>query len=108
PVRDALGYPPARRLLRLMVTGRRLGDVEAAAADLAGALRATLVRPGLDLLGPAPAVFPRLQDRHRVQLLVKGALRPAERAWLADCLRALREGRRGIDIVHDVDPVSVA
>ncbi len=107
PMRRALGYPPARRLVRLMVTGRRQGEVEAAAADLAGAVRRHLQRPGLDLLGPAPAVFPRLQDRFRVQLLLKGALRPGERTWLADCLRALKESRRGIDVAHDVDPVSM-
>ena len=107
PVRRALGYPPVRRLVRLMVSARRLGDAEAAAADLVGAVRSSLGRPELSVLGPAPAVFPRLQDRFRVQVLIKGSLRPAERVWLAECLRALKESRRGIDVAHDVDPVSV-
>ncbi|MBE0566533.1 MAG: primosomal protein N' [Krumholzibacteria bacterium] len=107
PVREALGYPPARRLVRLMVSARRLGEAESAARELAGALRANLGRGRLEVLGPAPAVFPRLQDRFRVQLLLKGTLRTAERAWLADCLRALKESRRGVEVGHDVDPVNV-
>ncbi len=106
PVREALGYPPVRRLVRLMVTARRLGEAERAAADLADALRDNLVRPGLTMLGPAPAVFPRLQDRFRGPDPLKGTLRRGERSWLADCLRALKDSRRGVDVAHDVDPVS--
>jgi len=107
PTRQALGYPPARRLLRLAVTSRRKGDAEAVASELATALRDAFTRPGLSVLGPAPAVFPRLQDRHRFQLLVKGTLRRAERTWLTECLRRLKEARRGVDLIHDVDPVSI-
>jgi len=40
-------------------------------------------------------------------ILLKGTLRAAERQWLADCLRALKEAHRGVDVSHDVDPVSV-
>ncbi|MCP4574471.1 MAG: primosomal protein N' [bacterium] len=107
PVRRALDYPPIRRLLRVAVTSRRKGAAEEAAEQLAAALRANLKRPGLTVLGPAPAVFPRLQDRYRTVLLVKGSLRRAERVWLADCLRSLKEGRRGLEVVHDVDPISI-
>jgi len=107
PLRESLGYPPFRRLLRLAVTARRKGDAEEAAAALGDAVRTAFTRPGLQVLGPAPAVFPRLQDRHRFQILVKGTLRKAERAWLRECLQRLREARRGVDVIHDVDPVSM-
>jgi primosomal protein N' (replication factor Y) len=107
PLREALGYPPFRRLVRLGVVGKRLGVVEEAAARLADALRETLDRPALTVLGPAPAVFPRLQDRFRFQILIKGSLVKREKQWLAECLRSLKEGYRGIDVVHDFDPVSM-
>ena len=107
PLREALGYPPVRRLLRLAVTARRKAAAESVAGELAEALRDAFTRPGLAVLGPAPAVFPRLQDRYRFQLLVKGTLRRGERTWLTECLRRLREARRGVDLVHDVDPVSI-
>jgi primosomal protein N' (replication factor Y) len=90
PAREAVGYPPGRRLLRLGVTGR-------------GSFR----RPDLTVLGPAPAVFPRLHDRFRFQILVKGTLNRREKAWLAGVLADARAGLRGIDVIHDVDPVSV-
>jgi primosomal protein N' (replication factor Y) len=107
PQREALGYPPFRRLLRLGITGKRLGTTEEAAGRLADALRETFDRPALTILGPAPAVFPRLQDRFRFQILVKGELRRGEKTWLAACLRSLKEGYRGVDVVHDFDPVSM-
>ena len=107
PAREALGYPPHRRLLRLGVTGRRQGEAEAAADRLAEVIRESFVRPGLTVLGPAPAVFPRLHDRFRFQILIKGTLNRREKLWLAGVLVSLRESFRGIDVVHDVDPVSV-
>ncbi|MCB1182486.1 primosomal protein N' [bacterium] len=107
PARMALGYPPERRLLRLGITGRRLGDTEAAAGRLAAALRGSFTRPALTILGPAPAVFPRLHDRYRFQILIKGALRSGEKAWLVGVMADLKAGFRGVDVSHDVDPVTV-
>ncbi len=107
PVRKALGYPPFRRLVRVGVTGRRQNTTAEAAEKLAAALRDNLPAPRLTVLGPAPAVFPRLQDRFRYQLLIKGDLRQAEKAWLATCLRSLKDSYRGVDVMHDVDPVNI-
>ncbi len=107
PVREALAYPPVSRLTRVAVTARRKSIAEDATLRLAEVLRENLRRPGLTVLGPAPAVFPRLQDRYRNLLLIKGRLRSNERTWLAGCLQSLRESRRELDVVHDVDPVSV-
>ncbi len=105
--RRAFGYPPYRRLLRVAMAGRRLGPVERAAGTLAGLLAGGLSAPGREVLGPAPAVFPRLQDRYRYQLLVKGTLSLAQKGWLADCARRLRERERGVEVTLDVDPLGV-
>ena len=70
-------------------------------------MRANLVGPRFTVMGPAPAVFPRLHDRFRFQILIKGKLGLREKKWLADCLRSLKESYRTVDVVHDVDPVSV-
>jgi primosomal protein N' (replication factor Y) len=107
PMRKALGYPPLQRLLRLGVSGRRLGLAEEAARQLAAAVAATLKGPDIEVLGPAPAVFPRLKDRYRFQILVKGTLGPRKKAWLAECLRSFKEGFKGVEVVHDVDPISM-
>lgn len=107
PMRKALGYPPFKRLLRLGVSSRRLGHAEEAAGQLADAVRTSLQGPGVEVLGPAPAVFPRLKDRFRFQILVKGTLGKKEKDWLADCLRSFKKEFKGVDVIHDVDPVSM-
>ena len=107
PLRKALGYPPFKRLLRLGISGRRLSQTEEGAHQLAEAVRASLGGSGMDVLGPAPAVFPRLKDRYRFQILIKGTLGKKEKEWLAECLRSFKDGFRGVDVVHDMDPVSM-
>ncbi len=107
PVREQLGYPPFRRLVRVGISGRRLGDVSAAADELAEVLREPLAGFGCDLLGPAPAVFARLQDRYRYQLLIKGDPTVRQKQWLADCARAAKSRRRGVDVLLDMDPAGL-
>ncbi|MFO7654604.1 MAG: primosomal protein N' [Candidatus Krumholzibacteriia bacterium] len=105
--RRQLLYPPFTRLVRLAVSARRQGDAEAAAAELAGAVRRPLEEAGAHVLGPAPAVFARLQDRHRFQVLVKGRLTIRQKAWLAATARHLEAVRRGVRAFVDVDPLTI-
>jgi primosomal protein N' (replication factor Y) (superfamily II helicase) len=104
-VRRQLGYPPFRRLLRIGLSARGQAEAAAAAAALARVLREELGGSGVDVLGPAPAVFERLMDRYRFQILLKGDLSTQRKAWLAGCLRALAASYPGVDALHDVDPV---
>jgi primosomal protein N' (replication factor Y) len=94
------GYPPYRRLVKLVYEHASPSRAQAEAEMLAKSLRDALARRGLpatDLIGPAPAFFARLRGRYRWQLL----LRHAEPAGF---LRAVQipAGWR-----VDVDPVSV-
>ena len=84
-----------------------MAHADEAASQLAEAVRASLKGPGIEILGPAPAVFPRLKDRFRYQILIKGTLGRKEKEWLGVCLRSFKEGFRGVDVIHDVDPVSM-
>jgi len=105
--RRILGYPPFRRLVRLGITAPAAADAEAGAAQLAGAVRENLAGPERDVLGPAPAVFPRLQGRCRHQILIKGGLTAHEKSWLVTCANALRDTRRGLEVMIDVDPLGL-
>jgi primosomal protein N' (replication factor Y) len=107
PARQAFGYPPFRRLLRIGLSGRRQGATGSAAQALAAGIHQGLAGGDLEILGPAPAVFPRLQDCYRYQLLVKGRLGKDQKAWLADCARALHNRERGLDVVLDFDPIGL-
>ena len=99
--RRALGYPPFRHLVRIVVSG----------PDADGPLRAlTELRDGLeghDLLGPAPLL--RLRGRHRAQLVAKTEepRRLAARAGRLLSAAAPAMRRAGLAVVVDVDPQSL-
>jgi primosomal protein N' (replication factor Y) len=94
------GYPPYRRLAKLVYEHESPTHARKGAKALARSLCEALARRGLpatDLIGPAPAFFARLRGRYRWQLLLRHA-DPAE------LLRALQIPR-GWRV--DVDPDSV-
>jgi primosomal protein N' (replication factor Y) (superfamily II helicase) len=99
--RRALGYPPFRHLVRIVVSGPELVDATRALDEVKAGL------PGHELLGPAPLL--RLRGRHRAQLVGKTdqprALASRAAALLAAAAPAMR--RAGLAAVVDVDPQSL-
>ncbi len=69
------GYPPLRRLARLLLRDTRLERVRQESRRMAELLRQRLTALGLvgsaDLLGPAPAFFERHRGHYRWQLLLR-------------------------------------
>jgi len=101
--REALGYPPFRHLVRIVVSGE--GDDPARAlAELRDELGEL---DGVELLGPAPLL--RLRGRHRAQLVAKtkqpGQFAAAVGGLLTAAAPAMR--RAGLSAVVDVDPQSL-
>jgi len=97
------GYPPYRRVLRVVVRGRDLDAVRARAAALASRLAAARV-PGVEWLGPATPALPRLEGKNRLHLLVK-AETPAGIRRALEALRAGAPPPRAVEEQVDVDPV---
>ena len=99
--RRALGYPPFRHLVRVLVSGPELADATRALEELKAGLKE------FELLGPAPLL--RLRGRHRAQLVGKTerprALASRAAALLGAASPAMR--RAGLTAVVDVDPQSV-
>lgn len=87
--RQKLGYPPYRYLLKLTVSSASRETSQLKAAELAAALRG---RPGVHLMGPAPALLETAGGRYHWVLVAKSASRPplvqiareAPRGWTAD------------------------
>jgi primosomal protein N' (replication factor Y) (superfamily II helicase) len=100
--REALGYPPFRHLVSILVSGP---DPQAPLAALRE-LRDRLDGVDGDLLGPAPVL--RLRGRFRAQLVVKTtqprSVARRSSALLAAAARTMR--RDGLASVVDVDPQS--
>jgi len=68
------GYPPYRRLAKLVYEDASSSRAQARAEELAEMLRDELIRWDLDiagLIGPAPAFFARLRGRYRWQVLLR-------------------------------------
>jgi primosomal protein N' (replication factor Y) len=100
--RCALGYPPFRHLVRVVVAGPEPEAPVRALEELRAALPSVA-----EVLGPAPLL--RLRGRYRAQLVAKTE-RPravAARAGrlLAAAAPAMR--RAGLTVVVDVDPQSL-
>lgn len=75
--RQEYGYPPQRRMARLVYWDKKLDKAEAAAEAMAATVRARLDVLGLgpdrvSLIGPAPAFFARFAGQYRWQLLLLG------------------------------------
>ncbi|MCI0340016.1 MAG: primosomal protein N' [Planctomycetales bacterium] len=106
--RKTLAYPPYSRLARVLLQGQKLDRVEERAAAVAAALRPAAEAQGGALLGPALAPLPRLLGRHRLHLLVKAPTATALRAALAPLdAKEWQAKKRGVDLIVDVDPVSL-
>jgi primosomal protein N' (replication factor Y) len=101
--REALGYPPFRHLVSILVSGP---DPHAPLAALQE-LRTRLDGQEGELLGPAPVL--RLRGRHRAQLVAKTtqprSIARQASALLAAGARTMR--RDGLTAVVDVDPQSL-
>ncbi len=105
-MREELRYPPYGRLMRILCHGRDESKVRTRAEEIAAAAKAALPAGEGEVLGPAPAPIAKLKDRHRWHALIKGT---GARTLhdLAKRLGKLLRGSKGLDVVLDVDPVSL-
>ena len=102
--RRELGYPPFRRLVRVLAAAESAGVASDVAAAIAAAAAPALT--GDIVLGPAP--LQRLRDRSRSHVLIKTTAAPRAAAVLRGLLRDLAPDLRkaGATAVVDVDPQS--
>ncbi|MDR2471422.1 MAG: primosomal protein N' [Treponema sp.] len=105
--REALGFPPYTRLIRLVLRSRKEDRADRAAARLA-ALAAPLLPPGGELLGPAECPLGLQNGNYRRHLLLRGpTLGPLHRAAAAALERYDAERDPAVYLETDVDPVSL-
>lgn len=75
------GYPPFKRLVRLLVRHADEFEAQSLADELAGKIEdAVALHPlgaGIDILGPAPAFASRVRGRYGWQIIVRGDSGPA-------------------------------
>lgn len=103
--REALGYPPFGRLVKLLFQGANEERVSAEAKEAARILAED--RAGCRVLGPAPSPIARIQGKFRFQILLKSTSTQRLHALLAR-LESARPARKGaVERTIDVDPNSM-
>jgi len=101
--RRELNYPPFSRLISLMITGPELKKVIRISEDLEGFLKK---RWEEGVLGPAPAVIPRLRGEWRYHLLLKGTHLGKMRRAVTDTLeKAVIPAE--VKVAVDVEPMNM-
>jgi len=103
--RAEFGYPPFRRLVRIVLRGKDPKAVDERGHVLASRLSAAAI-DGVEYLGPATPPIARMQGFFRRHLLVK-AMTPAGARRAVEVLRATEPAHRGVEEQIDVDPVGM-
>lgn len=105
--RRTLNYPPFSRLVLACCTASDAGVLNAFMESWASAARQLLAKRGVAVLGPTPPLVPRIKNRYREQMLLKGAINQSDKDAVLAVFKDLvgrGRGRSGIDLRWDVDP----
>ncbi len=112
--RKALGYPPFRRLARLLIKGNNKEHVESTSERLKEIL-ARNIKEGIDILGPVSAPFGKIRGKHRWHIIIKGkdakTLNRIIRKSLEELKRPTTGSAPGMNksaqVEVDIDPMSL-
>ena len=110
-VRERIGWPPFRRLMRVVLSHQREEVVRREAEALAERVGESIDALSLsyaDVLGPSPCALSRLRGKYRYDLLVR-VLNASDLRTLSDRLEASGALRtKAVSMMIDVDPVSLS
>jgi primosomal protein N' (replication factor Y) len=107
--RKALNYPPFSRVVLACCSAADAGVLNSFMESWAAAARSLLAKRNVAVLGPAAPLVPRVKNRYREQILLKGAISQADKDAVLGAFRDLvsrGRGRSNIDLRWDVDPES--
>ena len=103
--REALGYPPFRHLIRIIIRGDPEPLVRVWADDLMHRLR--LLGDDIAFLGPAPAPLTRLRGQFRWHLYMKTPVLAKTLEGINEALSTVSVGAQDPQIAIDVDPTQM-
>ena len=108
PARKSLGYPPSKKMIRLVVRGSSESETEEYCDRVTSELQTEIKSMTVDgrILGPAPAPISKLRGKFRFHTLLMGDDRDAIR----DAVRAVTSRLKplgDVQLVIDVDPMDM-
>lgn len=109
PLRELRGHPPFQDVTVLTVSGLNEAEVLRTCTKLRGGLERgllTLAQP-VRVLGPAPAVIAKVNNRYRYRLTLVGKSTPGLRHLVSRMLIAVHQDRqsRGVSVYADTNPL---
>jgi primosomal protein N' (replication factor Y) len=108
-LRRKLSYPPFARIVLASCSATDAAMLSAFMESWAVSLRDSLSPRGIAVLGPSPPLVPRVKNRYREQILLKGPIAQSHKDEAVSGFRRLVESHRGatsVDLRWDVDPES--
>ena len=102
--RKELKLPPFSHLVNLTLRGRNQKKVQDVACDLSTRLKKKRKDQDIEVLGPAPAVIPKIRGNFRWSILLKGRTALTLVRLLRQVLKDFKR-YKGIILTVDVDPV---
>ncbi|MEN3038251.1 MAG: primosomal protein N' [Candidatus Kryptonium sp.] len=109
-IRKDLNYPPFARLVLIEFKGKNEKNVELAADEFAKELK-TKIHQQVQILGPAPAAIPKLNQNYRYHIIMKipkhadkTGKEVAEVIWQLKEKFETKLNSRGVKLIVDVDP----
>ena len=107
-LRQMRGFPPFRDITMLTVSGPDEAGVLRACMKLRGGLEQGLRKLGEEtqVLGPAPAVIAKVNNRYRYRLTLAGHSTPGQRHLVSHLLRAVHQDKecKGVSAFADINP----
>lgn len=108
--RQSFEYPPFSQIIRVVIAGDVLSEVEYAceqlAEELSNYLEDKFDEEQIKILGPAPCLIERLRNKYRYHLLIKNLVGDEGRKVVTQFLRQ-RRGWAGLTMAVDVDAVDL-
>ncbi len=108
PFRKALGYPPYTRMIQLKISGKDLKRVQSHSKTAAMILKEIMAGDSqgeVQIMGPIEAAVPKISDRYRWQILVKGKSATQINSLVRQMkAHPLIQGEKSVSIKVDVDP----
>ena len=87
--RKTLNYPPFSRLVLACCSAADAGVLNSFMESWAAAARSLLAQRNVAVLGPAPPLVPRVKNRYREQILLKGAITQGDKDAMLGAFREL-------------------
>jgi primosomal protein N' (replication factor Y) len=108
-IRKQLNYPPFARILLASFSSTNKAALDRVVAGWVREVRRMAAKGKAELLGPSPPLVPRIRNRHREHVLIKGDFTAADKKEMLAVfskVAAAAPNGRSVELRWDVDPES--